>query len=277
MSELESLAPGVWRLPLRTPTLPPATHTNLMIVGQSKLALIEPATPFDDERQRLDDALEKLRSEGREVVAILITHHHVDHTGDVERLRDRLGVPVYAHPETATRVKFAVDRPLVADDELELGEGMKLRAVFTPGHAPGHLVYLEPRSGIAHAGDMVAGEGTILIDCNDSGDMGQYLDSLRRLGKLGATALVPAHGRVLDDPQAVVDHYIAHRLAREAKVIAAARAGAQTHDELVAGAYEDTPRGIWPLAALALEAHLRKLEADGVLVREGGRARLLEA
>ncbi|MEX1368877.1 MAG: MBL fold metallo-hydrolase [Nannocystaceae bacterium] len=273
MSALESLAPGVWRLPLRTPTLPPATHTNLMIVGHSRLALIEPATPFEDERARLDDTLQRLAAQGREVVMLIVTHHHVDHIGDVERLQQRLGVPLCAHPLTAARLPMKVDRELADGEDIDLGEGAHLRAVHTPGHAPGHLVVHELSSGIAHAGDMVAGQGTILIDPSDDGDMAQYLDSLRVVGQLGARALVPAHGPVLDDPTAVVEHYVRHRLAREAKVLAAIDAGAERMGQVLAGAYADTPRTLWPLAERSLEAHLRKLVGDGVVAREHGRVR----
>jgi ribonuclease/clavin/mitogillin len=273
VTRLEPLAPGVWRLPLRTPTLAPATSTNLMIVGHSRLALIEPATPFGDEHQVLDDVLAELVAQGRRVELLVVTHHHVDHVGDVERLRQRWGVPVAAHAATAARLPWPVDRWLDDGDELDLGEGIRLRAVHTPGHAPGHLVLHELSSGIAHAGDMVAGEGTILIDIADGGDMAQYLGSLRRLGELGTRALVPAHGPVLTDPRAVVDHYIRHRLARQAKVLAAIDAGAAGAAEILARAYDDTPPAVWPLAALVLEAYLRKLEAEGVVEREGGRVR----
>ena len=120
MSRLESLAPGVWRLPLRTPTLPPATHTNLMIVGQSRLALVEPATPFAEERRVVDETLEAMAAEGRRVELLLVTHHHVDHIGDVERLRQRLGVPLAAHARTAVRLPFAVDRELRDGEEIDL-------------------------------------------------------------------------------------------------------------------------------------------------------------
>jgi glyoxylase-like metal-dependent hydrolase (beta-lactamase superfamily II) len=120
---------------------------------------------------------------------------------------------------------------------------------------------------------MVAGEGTILVDPDDAGDMGQYLESLRRMTTLGIEALVPAHGPVQDDPLAIVEHYIAHRLMREAKVLEAVDAGLQTMDELVPRVYDDVRSEIWPLAERALEAHLRKLEADGVVEREQGRAR----
>lgn len=272
MERLESLADGVYRLALRTPTLPPATATNVMIAGRSRLAVIEPATPFEDEQRVLDEALARLSAEGRRVDVLLVTHHHIDHIGDVERLRQRHGVPVLAHAATAERLPFAVDRELVDGEQLDLGEGMALRMVHTPGHAPGHLVIHELGSGIAHAGDMVAGEGTILIEPEDGGDMGQYLDSLRRLGALGTRALVPAHGPVQDDPGAIVERYIGHRLMRERKVLAAIDAGAHTKDELLARAYDDTPKVLWPLAVRSLEAHLRKLEVEGVVVREAGRA-----
>ena len=273
MTRLEPLAPGVSRLSLRTPTIPPATTTNLLIVGHSRLALVEPATPFEDERRVLDDVLAALAAEGRRVEHLLITHHHGDHVGDVERLRQRLGVPVHAHALTAERLPWPVDRVLDDGDELELGEGIVLGALHTPGHAPGHLVIHERSSGFAHAGDMVAGEGTILVDPEDDGDMSLYLASLRRLGELGAKALVPAHGPVLHDPRAVVEHYVRHRLAREAKVLAAIDGGVEAPPELLERVYDDTPRAIWPLAARSLEAHLRKLEADGVIEREAGRAR----
>lgn len=273
MTRLESLAPGVWRLPLRTPTIPPATTTNVMVVGGSRLAIIEPATPFADERRVLDEALEALAAEGRQVALLVVTHHHPDHVGDVERLRQRLSVPVYAHPRTAERVRWPVDCLLEDGDAIELGDGMRLVAVHTPGHAPGHLVLHEPTSGLAHAGDMVAGEGTIIVDPDDAGDMAHYLGSLARLRGLGARALVPAHGPVIDDPQGLCDHYVRHRLAREARVLAAIDAGAEDQAALLQHAYADTPRALWGLAARSLEAHLRKLEGDGAIVRSGGAAR----
>ena len=65
------LADGVRVLGLRTPTLPPATATNTLVVGRRRLAVIEPATPYDEERRSLDALLERLVAAGGEVVAIL--------------------------------------------------------------------------------------------------------------------------------------------------------------------------------------------------------------
>ena len=262
-------APGILVAPLRTPTLPPATHTNSILVGDRELALVEPATPYDDESGRFDALLDELSHAGRRVVALFLTHHHGDHIAAAAKLRDQLGVPLCAHAETARRVSVKVDREL-ADGE----EAFGLRAIFTPGHAPGHLCFLEPRTRTLLAGDMVAGEGTILIAPQDDGDMTQYLDSLARMAALDAHVLVPAHGAPHASPRALCEHYIEHRLMREDKVVAALRNGPARPDELLPTVYDDTPRAAWPLAAISLQAHLQKLAREGRARAEGERWRL---
>ncbi|MCY0988421.1 MBL fold metallo-hydrolase [Nannocystis sp. ILAH1] len=268
MAEPEVLDPGVWRVPYETPTLPPATATNTLIVGTRRLAVIEPATPFATERAALDALLTERAGAGAEIVAVLVTHHHGDHIGYAFELAQRWGAPIYAHSLTAARVDFPVDVTLADGDRLELDDGYVLRALFTPGHAPGHLAYCEERTGIAYAGDLVAGIGTILIDPADGGDMSAYLDSLARLGAARPTALVPSHGPVITAPQECLERYITHRRQREGRVLAALDAGATRMPELLAGAYGDTPREIWWLAERSLDAHLRKLEGEGRVRRE---------
>ncbi len=265
----EELAPGLLRLALRTPTLPPATATNTLVVIDERVAIIEPGTPHADEQARLLAELDALAASGRPLAAILLTHHHGDHIGAAEVVRAHTGAPILAHAETAARLRFAVDRTLDDGETVTLGPRAVLQAVFTPGHAPGHLVYLEHSSGIAHAGDMIAGEGTILIDPYDGGDMAQYLASLQRVAGLGARALVPAHGPVQREPAAVLARYVAHRLAREAAVLAALHDGPQPLATVLARAYADTPQPLWPLAERSLEAHLRKLVAEGRVRRDG--------
>ncbi|PCC70875.1 Glyoxylase, beta-lactamase superfamily II [Nannocystis exedens] len=268
MAEPEVLDPGVWRVPYETPTLPPATATNTLIVGTRRLAVVEPATPYATERAALDALLTERAAAGAEIVAVLVTHHHGDHIGYAFELAQRWRAPIYAHSLTAARVDFPVDVTLADGDRLELDDGYVLRALFTPGHAPGHLVYCEERTGIAYAGDLVAGIGTILIDPADGGDMSAYLDSLARLGTARPTALVPSHGPVIAAPQECLERYITHRRQREGRVLAALNAGATRMPELLAGAYSDTPREIWWLAERSLDAHLRKLEGEGRVRRE---------
>ncbi|HSO37436.1 MAG TPA: MBL fold metallo-hydrolase, partial [Labilithrix sp.] len=146
--------------------------------------------------------------------------------------------------------------------------------LHTPGHAPGHVCLFEKRSRTLVVGDMVASVGTILIAPGD-GDMQVYLEQLRRLGAYDAAVALPAHGDPIDRPSELFEKYVRHRLAREAKVlaavVAAGDAGAEAA-ELVPDAYADTPMLLWPIAKLSLEMHLEKLEREGKIARVGAAA-----
>ncbi len=241
-----------------------------MVVGQRRLAVIEPATPYASERAVLDAMLAGLSGE---VVAILLTHHHGDHTGDAVALRERTGAPIYAHPATAARVDFAIDRLLGDGEVIELDAGHAVTAMHTPGHAPGHLVYSERRTGWMYAGDMVAGVGTILIDPEDDGDMVAYLDSLQRMAGASPQVLVPAHGPVQADPQGLLQRYRAHRLMREDRVLAAIHDAPRDLSAVLAEVYADTPAVLMPLASRSLVAHVRKLTAEGRVSQAGTQVR----
>lgn len=263
-------APGIRMRPVRSPTLPPAAHTNIFLVGGRTAVLIEPATPFEDELDAICEWVEEAEAEGTHVIAICATHHHPDHIGGAVALQERLGLPLWAHPKTAEALAGQVEFDdlledgqvieLVLDDD---GTTLSLECVHTPGHAWGHLCFFEPRSRVLIAGDMIAGVGSILVEKHD-GDMGLYLESLARMKALGPCAMLPAHGGVIVNPGACLDHYVKHRLAREEQVAEAlSHAGEGSPVELVSRAYADTPRMLWPLAARALEAHLIHLHALG--------------
>lgn len=263
-----TVARGVELFPALTPTLPPATHTNSYALGGREVALVEPATPYEDERRAWLEWARGIESSGRSIVAILLTHHHIDHVGGAAFFARELEVPVWAHEATGARVTdVPIARRLADGEVIELDgpERRAYRALHTPGHAPGHLCFHDEAEGVIVAGDMVASVGTILIDPVE-GDMGEYLAQLDRLASLGANVALPAHGEPIDAPEALFRRYIEHRLMREAKVVAAlSQAGATPSqaEALVPIVYADTPPPLWPLARLSLEAHLLKLERDG--------------
>jgi glyoxylase-like metal-dependent hydrolase (beta-lactamase superfamily II) len=258
----------------RTPTLPPATHTNSYALGARDVLLVEPATPYEDEQREWLAWARSLPSTGRRPIAIVATHHHPDHVGGVDVLVRELGLPLWAHADTASQIDVTVSRMLKDGDALDL-EGPvpeRWKVLHTPGHAWGHVCLLDEAEGTVIVGDMVASVGTILVAPGD-GDMSVYLEQLRRLAGLKARLALPAHGEPIDEPTKLFEFYVAHRLMREAKVLAAVAArgpGGGTEDELVTKAYDDVPPTTWPLARLSQRSHLDKLVKDGRVSRVAG-------
>jgi ribonuclease/clavin/mitogillin len=267
------LSPGVVLLDARTPTLWPATHTNTPVLGSGDVLLVDPATPWDDERGRFDALLGTVL-DGQRVAGIVLTHHHHDHVGDAARLRARHGCPVYAHAETAARVDVAVD--VVVDDghifQLPAGPRGPARrfvALHTPGHAPGHLCLWDADLGLLVAGDMIAGTGSILIDPPE-GHMATYLRSLERLAALEPRALIPAHGPLLTDGGQRLRRQHAHRVARTEAVLAAIVGGAADVESVVSAVYgADTPGPMLPFAARSVVAIVEQLVEAGRVVDDG--------
>ncbi len=262
--------PGILLFPQRTPTLPPATHTNCFLVGRAEAVIVDPGSPFPGELERLRAALAAAADRlGRRPVAIWLTHHHPDHVGGVAELRSALGVPVLAHASTAARLAeqgLAVDGELRDGDERTLAGSppMTLRVVHTPGHTRGHLAFHAPAEGALVCGDLVSGLGTVVIDPPE-GDMDAYLESLGRARATGARVLLPAHGPAIFDAAARLDEVRAHRLEREARVLAAWRAGRREPAAMVNEVYADTPGAARPLAERQIVAHLERLQTRGDL------------
>lgn len=272
--------PNYISFPVRTPTKPPATHTNCYLIHNSReILVLDPGSPYEDEQQALAACIDDLLREGRELREIILTHMHPDHVGGVNALRAHLGenIRVAAHRLTAEPLSMApqgnvirVDRMIEDGDvtKLEGSPGIALRAMHTPGHARGHLCFYEERTGTLISGDNIVGLGSVLIDPPE-GNMRDYLHSLERMRSLRDLSVIfGGHGPAIANPYAKLDEYISHRLDREQRILEAAKDGAGTAEEIVARVYTDVSPKAHAMAARAVLAHLEKLEAENLVVHD---------
>jgi len=273
-------SPGVMVAPLRTPTLPPATTTNCVLVGEERVYIVDPATPHASECERLFETLERWLAQGRKLCGVLLTHHHADHVGAVRATAERYCLPVIAHPETLSRLEGleldGLEPQALNDGEyLELGHApdgrpaWRLRAHHTPGHAPGHLVFIEDRYRVAIVGDLISTLSTIVIDPPE-GHMATYIHSLRKVLELDIGALIPAHGPAQRVGKQALEVHLRRRAERESKLLAALRAGSGTRAALLPVVYADAPPEVLPYAERSLLAGLQKLAEEGRAREESG-------
>jgi ribonuclease/clavin/mitogillin len=265
--------------PVRTPTKPPATHTNCYLIsGSEEFLIVDPGSPYEDEQAALAECVDDLiRKDGLAPREIVLTHVHPDHVAGVDALNAFLEtnqgrrVPVAAHRLTAESLKghLDVDRFIEDDEVIALGgDSIRLRALYTPGHARGHLCFYDERTGALLSGDNIVGFGSVLIDPPD-GNMRDYLASLARMRALpNLSVLFGGHGPPIANPYEKIDEYISHRQQREALILDSVRKGASTPKEIVARAYLDVSPKAHVMAERAVVAHLEKLEADGLVVRD---------
>jgi endoribonuclease LACTB2 len=259
----EQVADDIIRIPVPSPTLPPATHTNSYAVACDGGWLLVDAGAYTEEG--MNELLRVCRETlDGQVIALLLSHHHPDHVCAAPELSAALNIPVWAHANTWNQL---------SDDFLddarrrvwtpEMGKLCGLPVIFTPGHASGHVV-VQARSGGILAADLIAGTGTILIDPAD-GDMGDYLDSLERVRELQSPVLYPAHGPAIQDPEPWLNFYISHRRARESRVLRAVSTDPQPLSVIAALAYQDAPGAPEALTHRSTLAHLLHLQRQGLV------------
>ena len=257
---------GIVLVPVRTPTLPPATHTNCYIIGDEELIVIDPASGYPEEQAILDSVLESMTAEGRKVREVWLTHRHSDHVGGAHHVSERWGAPIAAHAITADEL----DGLVRVDRHLEDGETFVVpgnpdwifRVIHTPGHARGHVCVFEESRRTLITGDLMAGFGTIVIDPPE-GHMATYLESLERMAALEPTALFFAHGPASATASEKLRGYIDHRLEREANILEAWQAGKRDPGAIVPEVYTDVHPKMWGLAERSVSAHLEKLQEEG--------------
>lgn len=242
----------------------PGTNTYLIGTGTRRI-LLDTGQGIPAYLPLLERALAGAGGAGA-LQEIVLTHGHPDHMGGVDQIRARFGdVRVSKKPWPGHDGGITYDA--IDDGAVITTEGATLRAVWTPGHARDHLCYVLEEERAVFTGDNVLGAGTTVIPAD--GDLNDYLASLQRILDLEPAVIYPAHGPVIRDARAKVEQYIAHRKLREAQIVDGLRAGLRLIPDLVKRIYTDVPEFLYVAAGVSVDAHLRKLEKDGVARRDG--------
>ncbi len=230
--------PEVLRIVAPNPGPMTLEGTNTYLYGADPCVVID--TGSDDEGHL--EAIGIAAAERGGVGLVLLTHSHGDHAAGA----DRLGAEVV----------------LPRGGEAHGG----LRVLATPGHAADHVCFLS-EDGVCFSGDLVLGLGSTIVPPGD-GSLAAFMASLCLLQAEEIELIAPGHGPWVTDPAAKLAEYVEHREMRERRLLAALERGERSRAALLAEAWDDVPLELLPMAAMAMEAHLEKLEEEGRLPDE---------
>jgi glyoxylase-like metal-dependent hydrolase (beta-lactamase superfamily II) len=244
--------------------------TNTYVVGREPAYVIDPG-PAD--AAHLDSIRAQAASRGG-IGGVLLTHGHSDHTEGVEELGEPVLWGEAGRSSEAEAMMAALGGSAGALHGLAPAEGRVpdpgvtevagFTIVPTPGHATDHVCFVRER--ICFCGDLILGEGsTIVPPAAGGGSLADYMASLRRVAELDVDVLAPGHGPLINDPAARIAEYVEHRESREHRLLAALDAGERSRAALLATVWDDVPEQLRPAAAIAMQAHLEKLAAEGSL------------
>jgi len=249
------------RVPIEVSTRAPTGRTAAYLVGGEDALLVDPAAPDS----RLDADLDR-------VAGVAVTHHHADHVGGVRACAEAADATVWCR--YGREAAFADATGIDPDRTFREGEGIPagdgaVTVRETPGHAPEHVAFAA--DGDLLVGDLAVAEGSVVVGAPE-GDVRSYLSSLRRVRAMAPDRLYPGHGPVVEDPRSVCERLLRHRLNREARVLAAVKAGNRAVTDILDAAYDKDLAGVRNLAGMTVRAHLDKLHHEGRIEWDGSRA-----
>jgi len=225
--------------------------TNTYLHGSAPCAVIDPGP---DDAGHLAAVL-AAADQRCGIGVVLLTHSHADHADGAEALA-AAAAEAWAPKAGAARRPEVV---LPTDGEEHAG----LRAIATPGHAADHVCLLSA-DGVCFSGDLVLGEGSTFVP-PDGGSLISYMESLARMQAEEIELICPGHGPWIEDPAERLAEYVEHREMRERRLLAALEEGERSRGALLDRAWDDVPAELRAAAAMVMDAHLAKLEAEGRL------------
>ncbi|KQM65149.1 MBL fold metallo-hydrolase [Sphingomonas sp. Leaf17] len=268
------LEPLVTRILAPNPSPYTYTGTQTHIVGETDVAVVDPGP---DDPAHLTAILDRIA--GRPVRAIVITHHHRDHSPASRPLAVVTGAPIVgaaAHyrrndngaADPSFDAGYRPDRVLAEGDTVS-GTGWTLAAIATPGHTSNHLAFALPETRALFSGDHVMGWSTSVVSPPD-GDMAAYMASLDTLLRRDDRVYYPGHGKAIERPHRWVRSMLGHRRQREGQILRLLAERSHDLNDLVARMYVGIDPRLAPAAARSVLAHLYDLRDRGAVTGKDG-------
>ena len=270
-AKLEPLEPGIARVLAHNPSAFTYYGTQTYLIGDDEVAVVDPGPDLPEHIDALEQAIG-----GRDVVAIMCTHTHRDHSPAARPLAERTGAPIIGCAPLALETvgpradasfdgDYAPTRVLGDGEAIEV-DGESVTAVATPGHTSNHLCFAY--RGALLSGDHVMGWSTTVVVPPD-GDMAAYMHSLDKLRKREDRIYYPAHGPAVTNPQQYARHLLGHRMQREKQILRLVERKPRPIPDIVANAYPALDPRLVTAAGGSVLAHLVDLERRGLVERQG--------
>jgi endoribonuclease LACTB2 len=212
--------------------------------------------------------------ENAEVAIAAITHHHSDHSGNLKWAHEDLHAEVAITPGSRSLLKGRLPAKgvtSVADGQvLELGGGVNVQVLHTPGHSVDSVCYYIENEGVLFSGDTVLGSSTTTVT-----DLADYRRTLQRLSELpNLKVMLPGHGAVVNDPRERLQTYINHRNMRERQILEVLEGGgAVTSWDIMLLLYPDIDKRLRRAAENNVRSHLKQLADEGRVKMYEGKPR----
>lgn len=241
--------------------------TNMVIIGDDPVLLIDTGS-----RYGTDTVLDALEQLGNPMVStILLTHVHIDHAENTEEIRRLTGAAVRFHEAELPELEATTTHDVPLDLPIENGEviehaGYRLEAVLTPGHAAGHLSFIEVNENWGIVGDLITGSGSSAV-FPPWGDLTDYLNSMQLIADRGTNPLLPSHGDPVTNGPDALRHFIRRRMQREEQILEILNGRELAVEDVRDLLYENLPEDLLSDVTGNVILHLEKLEREGRIVR----------
>jgi glyoxylase-like metal-dependent hydrolase (beta-lactamase superfamily II) len=298
-AQVVQVSPLVQRVIAQNPSKFSYHGTGTYLLGTDDVVVIDPGPQLDSHRLALTAALS-----GRNVVGIVVTHCHSDHSPLTQWLHEETGAPRFAigphrvfdgfveeddHDESeedpaeekddtereTIDLAFSPDIAVVDNERFFSTPEFSLTAVATPGHTSNHLAIAMDTERALFTGDHVMGWSTTIVSPPD-GDMRQYFESMNKVIARDDQVLWPTHGGPVTEPHEFLVAYLEHRMERERQIVTQISSGNVTIPGIVKVLYAQVDKKLHRPARRSVWSHLRKLVDDGVIATvDGSEPRLL--